>query len=372
MKQVMKSLLRKAYENRFLKPFSPVFEALEAAVLGMDAVTDGDPHCVDGLDIKRYMTVVIIGLMPAVVAAVAAFGPRVLAIIMVSYAFGGLVEVAFAMVRKKGIHEGFLVTGLIFPLTLPPTVPLWVVAVGVVAGTMFGKEVFGGTGRNVFNPALVGRLFVTVAFPSIMTTAWQIPGTDAVTSATPLVAYKTGQAVTELSHLLLGQAPGSMGEVFRIGLIAGGIFVIWTRVGEWRVPASYLGAVAILSAVGNYAAPARVAPPLFQLCAGGLMLGAFFMATDPVTSPFTGAGKWIFGTMCGLLTVLIRSFSGYVEGVMFSIVIMNSLAPLIDHMVLKATFRPRRPVPAGSNAMPADGRCADCTCESKAAGETGT
>jgi len=361
-------MLLQARKNRYMKPFGPVFDALEAAVLGMEEMTEGDPHCVDGLDIKRYMTVVIIGLMPAVAAAVLAFGPRMLAVIMVSYVFGGLVEVSFAMARKKGIHEGFLVTGLIFPLTLPPTVPLWIVAVGVAAGTLFGKEVFGGTGRNVFNPALVGRLFVTIAFPSIMTTSWQVPGSDAVTSATPLVMYKTGQTATALSHLLLGQAPGSMGEVFRIGLIAGGIFVIWTRVSEWRIPVSYLGSVAVLSALGHYALPGRVAPPLFQLFAGGLMLGAFFMATDPVTSPFTRPGKWVFGTMCGLLTVLIRGFSGYVEGVMFSIVIMNSLAPLIDHMVLKTTFRPRRPTPAGTASPAAGVACANCTCGAAAGG----
>jgi Na+-transporting NADH:ubiquinone oxidoreductase subunit B/electron transport complex protein RnfD len=366
----MKALLDMARRQRFLQPMEPVFQALEAALFGSDERTAGGPHCVDGLDIKRYMTVVIIGLMPAVLAAVVAFGMRSLAVIMVSYLFGGIVEVAFAVVRKKHIHEGFLVTGLIFPLTLPPTVPLWIVAVGVVVGTLFGKEVFGGTGRNIFNPALVGRLFVTIAFPSIMSTAWQVPGTDAVTTATPLGMYKTGQTVTALADLLAGRAPGSMGEVFRVGLIAGGLFVILTRVGEWRIPASYLGSVAILGAVGHAAAPVRIAPPLFQLFSGGLMLGAFFMATDPVTSPFTRAGKWIFGSMCGLLTVLIRSFSGYVEGVMFSIVIMNGLAPLIDHAVVKATFRPRgrraRPGAAAASARRqaccSDGDGGGCAC----------
>ena len=343
----MKSLLDKARGIELLKPLTPILDAMDAALFGSREATLGGPHCVDGLDIKRYMTVVIVGLMPAVIASVVAFGLRALAVIIVSYAFGGIVEVAFAMVRKKEIHEGFLVTGLIFPLTLPPGVPLWIVAVGVVAGTLFGKEVFGGTGRNIFNPALVGRLFVTIAFPAVMTTAWIVPGTDAVTSATPLVLYKTGQVLTALPDLLLGKAPGSMGEVFRAGLILGGVFVIWTRVGEWRVPVSYLGSVLVLSAVGNALLPARIAPPLFQLCAGGLMLGAFFMATDPVTSPYTRAGKCVFGLMCGLLTVLIRAFSGYVEGVMFSIVIMNSLAPLIDHVVMRARFKPVPTVAAG-------------------------
>ena len=361
----MKALLGKVREIKALKPLGAVFDAAEAALFGTDETTADGPHCVDGLDIKRYMTIVIIGLMPAVIASVLAFGFRALAVIMVSYLFGGLVEVTFAAVRKKGIHEGFLVTGLIFPLTLPPTVPLWVVAVGVVAGTLFGKEVFGGTGRNIFNPALVGRLFVTIAFPSIMTTAWQVPGTDAITTATPLVLYKTGQTLTALPDLLLGRSPGSMGEICRIGLFLGGLFVIWTRVGEWRIPLSYLGAVVVLSTVGHFVLPARVAPPMFQVLAGGLMLGAFFMATDPVTSPFTKPGKWVFGGMCGLLTVLIRAFSGYVEGVMFSIVIMNSLTPLIDHIVLKATFRPVRPAAAGAAtgaAATCAKACGDCSC----------
>ena len=366
----MKAVLDKVRQIGPLKPLSPIFDAMEAALLGTEETADQDTHCVDGLDIKRFMTIVIIGLMPAVIASVIAFGVRALAIIMVSYIFGGLVEVGFAIVRKKGIHEGFLVTGLIFPLTLPPTVPLWVVAVGVVAGTLFGKEMFGGTGRNIFNPALVGRLFVTIAFPSIMTAAWRIPGTDAVTSATPLVLYKTAQTLTALPDLLVGRAPGSMGEIFRIGLIAGGAFVIWTRVGAWRIPVFYLGSVAVLSAIGHYALPARVAPPLFQLLAGGLMLGAFFMATDPVSSPFTKTGKVVFGLMCGLLTVLIRAFSGYVEGVMFSIVIMNSLTPLIDHIVLRSTFRPASRAPAAA-ADSGDGRCPDCTCGPDRAGGGG-
>ena len=257
----------------------------------------------------------------------------------VSYAVGGLVEVLFAIIRKEEIHEGFLVTGLIFPLVLPPTTPLWVVGVGVAFGTLFGKEVFGGTGRNIFNPALVGRLFITIAFPAIMTTAWLMPFTDTVTTATPLTIYKGSGEITSYLNLLFGQCAGSMGEVFRIGIIAGGLFLIFTKVSNWRVPTFYLGSVLLFSLIGSRLIPARVAPPMFQLLAGGLLFGSMFMATDPVTSPFTRAGKCIFGVLCGLLTVLIRSFSGYVEGVMFSIVIMNAFTPLIDHIVVTLKYR---------------------------------
>jgi Na+-transporting NADH:ubiquinone oxidoreductase subunit B/electron transport complex protein RnfD len=241
-------------------------------------------------------------------------------------------------VRKKDIEEGFLVTGLIFPLVLPPTTPLWVVAVGIVFGVFFGKEVFGGTGRNIFNPALVGRLFITIAFPAMMSTQWRLPFADAITSATPLNLFKAGEALPPLSDLLFGMAAGSMGETFRIGIVAGGLLLIATRVSNWRVPVTYLATVALGSLAASRFAPSLVAPPLVQLLTGGLLFGALFMATDPVTSPLTKAGKYVFGFGCGAVTLLIRALSGYAEGVMFSIVFMNAFVPLIDHFALAAKY----------------------------------
>lgn len=351
----LRRLLKSLCNAEKLRIARPVLKATDAALFGTDATTSGAPHCLDGLDTKRFMTIVIIGLMPAVLASVVQYGWRVLAIMMVSYAAGGTVEVIFAIVRKHDIHEGFLVTGLIFPLTLPPTVPLWVVAIGVVAGTLFGKEVFGGTGRNIFNPALVGRLFITIAFPAIMTTSWQVPFSDVITSATPLSVFKTEQVVAPLSDLLFGLSAGSLGEGLRVGLILGGVFVILTRVSDWRIPFTYLGTVFVLSGAGHYFLPARIAPPLFQLLSGGLLLGAFFMTTDPVTSPFTREGKWVFGVLCGILTVLIRGFSGYVEGVMFSIVLLNSFTPTIDRVVLQIRYRARK----GAGSVPGEGQLLD-------------
>lgn len=319
--------------------FKPVLDALDAALFGTDETTKASPHIVDNLDIKRYMTFVIIALVPAAGASVIFFGLKAILMIAVSYAVGGAIEVLFATIRKQEIHEGFLVTGLIFPLVLPPTIPLWIVAVGSAFGVLFGKEVFGGTGRNIFNPALVGRLFITIAFPAIMTTAWRMPFTDTITSATPLTLYKTERTLTPYFNLLFGQCAGSMGETFRLGILLGGLFLMYSKVSNWRVPVSYIGSVLILSFMGSRLLPERVAPPLFQFLAGGLLFGAMFMATDPVTSPFTRPGKYIFGILCGLLTVLIRSFSGYVEGVMFSIVIMNAFTPLIDHIVVKLRYK---------------------------------
>ena len=334
----VRMLIDRLYKVKLLNSFKPALDAFDAAMFGTEETTRSTPHILDRLDIKRYMSFVIIALVPSAAASVIFFGWRTLLLFAVSYAVGGLVEVLFAIIRKHEIHEGFLVTGLIFPLVLPPTTPLWVVGVGVAFGTLFGKEVFGGTGRNIFNPALIGRLFITIAFPAIMTTAWLMPFTDTVTTATPLTLYKSDGVTTSYISLLLGQCAGSMGEVFRAGIIVGGLFLMFTKVSNWRVPVSYLGSVLLLSFIGNTYIE-RVAPPMFQLLTGGLLFGAMFMATDPVTSPFTRTGKWIFGILCGLLTVLIRSFSVYVEGVMFSIVIMNAFTPIIDHIVVTLKYK---------------------------------
>jgi RnfABCDGE-type electron transport complex D subunit len=323
-----------------LLSFSAVFEALEGFIYGPSELAEGGPHIHDHLEIKRFMSMAIIALLPTTVAAVLFWGARVLLIVLVSYIAGGLVEVAFAVIRRRPIEEGFLVTGLIFPLVLPPTVPLWIVAVGSAFGIFFGKEVFGGTGRNIFNPALVGRLFITIAFPQVMSTAWQAPYTDAISSATPLSLYKTGQEITPYVDLLFGNVAGSMGEVFSIGIIIGGVFLLITKVGNWRIPVFYIGSVFLFSLIGNIFLPELIAPPLFQVLAGGLLFGAFFMVTDPVTSPYNNESKILFGIFAGLLTIVIRSFSGYTEGVMFSIILMNALSPLIDHFVMKAKYKP--------------------------------
>ena len=338
--KLIRSLLDTLYKIPVVNKAEPLIEAVDAALFGTTETTQGSPHIADSVDTKRYMTCAILALVPAALASVYFYGFRAVLIILVSYIAGFAVEFVFAVTRKHKIHEGFLVTGLIYPLVLPPTTPLWMVAVGVIFGVLFGKEMFGGTGRNIFNPALVGRLFITIAFPVTMTTAWQMPFTDAITSATPLAVYKTEAIMPTLTDLLIGQTAGSMGETCRIAIILGGIFLMFTKAGNWRIPVTYLVSVFVFSAIGNHFLGVKIAPPVFQIFAGGLMFGAFFMATDPVTSPFTRQGKFIFGILCGLLTVLIRSFSGYVEGVMFSIVIMNAFTPLIDHIVLSFKYKP--------------------------------
>jgi Na+-transporting NADH:ubiquinone oxidoreductase subunit B/electron transport complex protein RnfD len=332
------------------RAFKTVFETAEFIFFYPKDRTKNFPHVRDPLDLKRYMLMVLIAMAPCIAAAVFFFGPRVLLMILVSYAAGAVCEVGFAIIRKGEIHEGFFVTGMIFPLIMPPSTPLWIIAVGVFFGCFFGKEVFGGTGRNIFNPALVGRIFVTVAFTKVLGAAYDSPlawlrggAADAVTTATPMALFKTQGIETEWWKCLIGYTGGSIGETFALGIIAGGAFLVFTKIVDWRVPAFYLGTVLFLSAAGQFIPGcAKIAPPLFQLFGGGLLFGAMFMATDPVTSPFTEAGRIVFGIGCGVLTVAIRAFSGLVEGVMFSIVIMNAFVPLIDSIVLSVKYKETR------------------------------
>jgi len=305
------------------------------------------------------MSMVILAVVPSVLAAFYFFGLRFVAVIVVSYAAGLTVEALFAMVRKEGINEGFFVTGILFPLILPPNLPLWMVALGVAFGVFMGKELFGGTGRNPFNPALVGRCFLAMAYPKAMSASWMEPShelagrlftwvgpsnVDALTSATPLVLAKQGQ-MTAVSHMFLGSVSGSAGETSAVLIILGGVFLLLTRVASWRTVASILGSFVILTAalmLGHkvtYPMPGVLAPVMWHVFAGGLLFGAFFMATDPVTSPATNAGKWFYGVIIGSTTVLIRNFTGYVEGVTFAILLGNIVAPILDEMVIAVRIR---------------------------------
>ena len=333
--------------------FEPVFEALENFFFAPSTTTLRAPHVRDPLDIKRLMSMVIIALLPCLAASFYFFGLRLIPMIIVSYAAGGAVEVLFAIVRKEKINEGFLVTGMLFPLILPPALPLWMVAVGVAFGVFVGKELFGGTGRNIFNPAIVGRCFLALAYPAAMSGNWIKPGheltgrlfqyvnaadVDAISMATPLVSAKQGVLVP-LRHMVLGNIPGSVGETSGIAIIIGGVFLLFTRVASWRTVVSILGSCALLSGILHYAQPEKFAPVLWHLFAGSLLFGAFFMATDPVTSPVTSAGKWLCGAAIGVITILIRNFTGYVEGVMFAILLGNIIAPILDEIVIKVRLR---------------------------------
>ena len=354
-----------------LAAMKPLYEALENFFFGPPEKALVAPFGRDAVDLKRYMTMVIIGLMPCVLAAWYFYGLRIFAMILVSYMAGGVVEVAFACIRKEPIAEGFLVTGLIFPLVLPPMLPLWMVAVGVMAGVFIGKELFGGTGRNLFNPAILGRCFLALAYPGAMSANWTMPAhgitgrlfqyvpnadgdllgrlvgfisnskmlaLDAVAQATPLGAAKAGKLV-DMSHLVLGEIAGSIGETSGFLIICGGIFLLLTRVANWRTVAGSLISAVVLAGILHHVDSVRFAPAGWHLFAGGLLFGSFFMATDPVSSPSTNAGKWIYGILIGVITMLIRNFTGYVEGVTFAILLGNIIAPVLDEIVYSIRIR---------------------------------
>ncbi len=331
----------------------PVFEAADSALFAPQIKTTNPPFARDPMDLKRFMFSVVIALIPAYLCSFYFFGPRIIAMLVVCFAAGAAVEVVFAIVRKDGIHEGFFVTGFIFPLILPPLTPLWMVALGTIFGVLMGKEIFGGTGRNLFNPALIGRCFLALAYPAKLSGAYIIPGTgkfgnmltwvaadatDAITSATPLVAAKAGD-LGSLKALIIGNVTGSAGETSAIAIVIGGVFLMMTGIASWRTIVATLASFSLFSFLLNAAVPEAAAPLTFHLAAGGILFGAFFMATDPVTSPLTNAGKWTYGFIIGAVTILIRCFSGYVEGVTFAILLGNIFAPLIDDVILRARIR---------------------------------
>jgi Na+-transporting NADH:ubiquinone oxidoreductase subunit B len=289
--------------------------------------------------------------------------------LMVSYAVGLFWELLFASVRGHNISEGFLVTGLLFPMTLPPTTPLWQVAVGISFGVVIGKEIFGGTGRNILNPALTARAFLFFAYPANMSgdRVWTLvqqtgrQAVDAVTAATPLALLPlsaSGEAASRIlndagytfGRLFIGNLPGSVGETSALMCLLGAGFLVLTGVGNYRIMAGgILGVLAVaypgylinLSSGGEAARMFSV-HPLWHLVMGSFAFGIVYMATDPVSGPGMNLSRWLYGFAIGALTVTIRVFNpAYPEGVMLAILFMNLFAPLMDHFVIKARLRKR-------------------------------
>ncbi|PKN00813.1 MAG: Na+-transporting NADH:ubiquinone oxidoreductase subunit D [Elusimicrobia bacterium HGW-Elusimicrobia-1] len=296
------------------------------------------PHFHGGMTVSKVMTDVVIALAPASIMAVRFFGYRAALVMAVSIASAVLAEYIwqrYVIKAPSGISDmSAVVTGLLLALTLPPTMPLWQAAVGAAFAIIFAKQVFGGIGHNPFNPALAARAFLQIAWPSEMT-SWIAPAgaADAVTAATPLAAarYQITEAVPALRDLFFGNVAGSLAETSAAALLAGAAYLVFRRQIKMIIPLVYIAVVAIFSAA--YSANA-----IYQILAGGLILGAFFMATDPVTAPTTKKGMIIFGAGCGILTSLIRFSGGFPEGVCFSILIMNMTVPLIDRYTIPKPF----------------------------------
>ncbi len=354
--------------GRFEKLHS-TFNAFETFLFVPNKVTFSGSHIRDSIDMKRTMSVVVLALVPALLFGMYNVGYqhflshsmevtfwqtfwygflKVLPIIVVSYVVGLGIEFIFAQYRGHEVNEGYLVTGFLIPLILPPDIPLWMVAVAVAFAVIFGKEVFGGTGMNVLNPALTARAFLFFAYPQDMSgdKVWIADKADAFSGATPLGHALVGNFDKMQSPLdmFLGFIPGSIGETSVIAILIGAAILIFTGIGSWKIMISMvvgtlgIGYLLNLLSVNTYMS----LPPWEHLIMGGYAFGLVFMATDPVSASQTNRGKYIYGFLIGVLVVIIRVFNpAYPEGVMLAILLMNVFAPLIDHYVVESNIRKR-------------------------------
>ena len=320
------------------------------------------PHVSAKLSTSRMMVDVLIALIPVTVTGATIFGWQSLQIPLICVATCVLTEMIFNFCRKKPNSLGdfsAVLTGLILAFSVPPSLPWFACVIGSVVAIGIAKMLFGGLGSNIFNPAMVGRAFLMICFGQLMTT-WAPPaiegyaGIDATTKATPLAIAKFTESdklkaleeVSEaeydtsldvragepavLSDLGLGAVSGSLGETSVLAILIGGAYLLWRRTISYQITLGMIGAILIFASLGHYFSPEQVMNPLGHLFAGGAMFGAFFIATDPVSSPLSNTGRWLFGIGTGSLVMVIRMFSGYPEGVMFAVLIMNSVAPLLD------------------------------------------
>lgn len=317
------------------------------------------PHIRAAQDSAQIMRSVIYALLPACAVSIYFFGLPALRVLVLCTLGCVLAEILCQkmMSRPSSWRDGSAaLTGILLALNLPPASPWWLALLGVLVAIVIGKQVYGGLGHNPFNPALVARVVLLISFPVQMTT-WSAPtplgsGLDAVTTATPLGEMKSAVMLSgELPAALqqgswnyfLGNMGGCLGEVSALALLLGAAYLFWKRIITWHIPVSFLGSVVVIAGIFWLIDPIRYPDPLFHLLTGGLMLGVFFMATDMVTSPVTARGMLIFGFGCGLLTVLIRLFGGYPEGVSFAILLMNAATPLIDRYTRPRPFGAQRP-----------------------------
>jgi electron transport complex protein RnfD len=323
------------------------------------------PHLSSGASVDTIMRNVVYALTPAVGFSIYAFG--LAAVFTLATATMACVLTEHWLCKWSGrattVNDwSVVITGIIYGLTLPPGLPLWMTAAGGVLAVWVGKFIFGGLGYNPFNPALVGRAFLQAAFPASMT-SWIVPFTaerftslptstlttplatpvyDSLSSATPLAAMKFSHQATDYMDLFLGTTSGSLGETCSLAILLGGLYLILRNMMNWRIPAGIFAAVILISALLHFAHPARYPDAVFMLFSGGLMLGAMFMATDPVASPITNVGCFIYGVIIGSLVVIIRLWGGLPEGVMYAILFANALSPHIDRYLQPIPFGQRR------------------------------
>ncbi len=316
------------------------------------------PHVHSGNSLKKEMRGVIIAMIPAMLVGFYFFGfdaIRVTAIsVIAAVGFEFLIQKFILKVEPTITDGSAIITGMLFAFNMPSNLPIWIILIGVLVAIGVGKMTFGGLGQNPFNPALVGRVFLLVSFP-VQMTSWpklspmNFSMVDAETAATPLALVKEGlkngdkfsdlmSQIPSMLDMFVGGVGGSLGEVSALAILLGGIYMLWKKIITWHIPVAMLGSIVVFTGILHLVSPDAYAGPLFHLVTGGAMLGAIFMATDMVTSPMTFKGMLIFGVGIGILTVLIRVFGAYPEGVSFAILIMNAFVPLINTYVKPKRF----------------------------------
>lgn len=360
----------------------PVFEATDTILFSTDEITESGPHIRDSIDTKRIMILVVISLLPLYVFGALNVGfqnalalgiertgwqnfwvgfGNILPIIAVTFASGAFWELLFAVVRKHPVSEGFLVTCALIPLTMPPNIPLWQIAIATSFGIVIGKEIFGGVGMNIFNPALMARVFIFFTYPTKISgdKVW-VAGPDGYSGATALAvpASELNQQATQLLenvtqfdfswwNLFWGWVPGSIGETNKFMILLAAIFLIYIKIINWRIVAGAVIGLVSTAVLTNLFSPFSTntmftIPPHYHLVMGSFLFGTVFMATEPVTGCHTNQGRWIYGIIFGALTVIIRSVNpAYPEGVMLSILFVNAFAALIDWFVIQSNVKRR-------------------------------
>ncbi|HBR86951.1 MAG TPA: NADH:ubiquinone reductase (Na(+)-transporting) subunit B [Candidatus Marinimicrobia bacterium] len=381
LRKILDNLEPKFTKGGPLEKFHAVYNATDTILFSTDDKTESGPHIRDSIDNKRIMILVVVALLPCYIFGAINIGYQssqfsgnersvwenfwlgfgvILPILITAFATGAFWEVLFAVIRKHPISEGFLVTCALIPLLMPPTIPLWQVAAATTFGVVIGKEIFGGVGMNIFNPALVARAFIFFAYPSQISgdKVWlKVNGVSGATALAVPAAVENGNAVDLLtkitqfdyswSNMFWGYIPGSIGETNKFLIIIGLLFLIITKIANWRVIVGALIGLFGTATLTNIMAPLSsntmlTLPPHYHLVMGGFLFGLAFMATEPVTGAHTDKGRWIFGILFGALTVIIRSINpAYPEGTMLAILLMNAFAPLIDYYVVQGNIKRR-------------------------------
>jgi len=376
LRKILDSVEKKILSNEKLKKFHPLHDAIDTFLYSKNSQTERAPYIRDSIDLKRTMILVVLALLPAFFFGTYNVGLQspdvsdktlfncfiygakiVLPMYLVVFGVGGLFEALFAVIRRHEINEGFIVTGFLIPLTMPPTVPLWILAIATIFGIVIGKEIFGGTGYNIFNPALTARAFLFFAYPTHMSgiKPWIYPealeasSVDAVSQATPLLAKSSNLDITyDWWDMFYGYIPGSIGETSTLAILIGASILLITGIGSWRVMLSTCIGLISTSLLLNQLSGVSD-NPMFELSAvehfvmGGFAFGMVFMATDPVSGAQTNKGRWMYGLLIGFMATLIRCINpAYPEGMMLAILFANAFAPLFDYSVVRSHIKKRQ------------------------------